>query len=150
MDNRKKEVIEALGECYGIVTDACRKAKVPRSTYYKWLNEDQDFKREVEDTQEEAIDFVEGKLFQKINGVQVRKTTTAEGEDIVYDLPPSDTAIIFFLKTKAKKRGYVERTEFTGADGGPVIWNETKTYKKEVSEINGNGNGTHAKTNGSP
>lgn len=148
MDNKKKEdVVEALSECFGIVTDACRKSKVPRSTYYKWLNEDDDFRKAVADTQEEAIDFVEGKLFQKINGVQVRKGTTGEGdeqEDVVYDLPPSDTAIIFYLKTKAKKRGYVERTELTGVDGQPVIWNEVKTYKPEL-----NGNGTHVKANGS-
>lgn len=109
MDNRKKEVVEALKDCYGIVTDACKKSDVPRSTYYKWLNEDKEFKAAVDDTQEEAIDFVEGKLFQKINGIQMGKIQ--DGELSVYDVPPSDTAIIFYLKTKAKKRGYIERTE---------------------------------------
>src|SRR4051812_10305585 len=117
MDNKKESVVEALKECYGIVTDACKKADVPRSTFYKWLNEDDEFKAAVQDTQEEAIDFVEGKLFQKINGVQARRLTTDEGEDIIYDIPPSDTAIIFYLKTKAKKRGYIERTELSGPDG---------------------------------
>jgi len=131
LDNIKKGIVEALKECYGIVTDACRKAGVPRSTYYHWLNEDAEFKAAVEDTQEEAIDFVEGKLFQKINGVLVKKDEDNDGNPIVYDLPPSDTAIIFYLKTKAKKRGYIERQEFTGADGKPLIWNEVKTYDSE-------------------
>lgn len=117
MDTKKKELVEAMSQCYGIVTDACRKCDVPRSTYYLWLNDDPEFKKSIEDTQEQAIDFVEGKLFQKVNGVTVRKGVDEEtGEDIIYDLPPSDTAIIFFLKTKAKKRGYVERTEVAPVD----------------------------------
>lgn len=117
MDNKKTEVIEALKSCHGIVTDACRKADVPRSTFYVWLKDDPDFKAAYDDTLEEAIDFVEGKLFEKVNGVTIRKGVDEEtGKDITYDLPPSDTAIIFYLKTKGKKRGYVERQEITPVD----------------------------------
>jgi hypothetical protein len=113
MDTKKEEIVIALSECHGIVTDACRKSGVPRSTYYKWLNEDAEFKKAVEDTQEEALDFVEGQLFKKINGVEVQ-----QGENI-FSQPPSDTAIIFYLKTKGKRRGYVEKTEVdTNHSGG--------------------------------
>jgi len=133
MDNIKKEIIQALSDCYGIVTDACRKCKVARSTYYNWLKEDPEFKAEVDTTQEEAIDFVEGKLFEKINGVAM-----AGDEGNVYYQPPSDTAIIFYLKTKAKKRGYVERQEIAGVDGRPLIWREERTYQvKENGKLNG-------------
>lgn len=72
-DNNKKAVIEALQDCHGIVTDACKKTGVARSTFYQWLNEDAGFKAAVEEAQEQAIDFVEGKLFQKINGVKIGK-----------------------------------------------------------------------------
>lgn len=109
MDNKKKDIVEALSDCYGIVTDACRKCDVPRSTYYKWLKEDEEFAKEVADTQEEAIDFVEGQLFQKIKGVTVG--VREKGVLNIYEQPPSDTAIIFYLKTKGKKRGYIEKTE---------------------------------------
>lgn len=119
VDSRKSEIIEALSSCRGIVTDACKKTNTPRSTYYSWLESDPEFKKAVDDTQEEAIDFVEGQLFKKISGVSLGKVDE-NGEVQVYDQPPSDTAIIFYLKTKAKKRGYIERSEFSGPDGGPI------------------------------
>lgn len=118
----KEKVLEFLEETKGIVTDAVRKAGIGRTTFYGWLKDDPDFKAKVDEIQDVAIDFVEGKLFEKINGVQVRKGTDSEtGEDIVYDLPPSDVAITFYLKTKAKKRGYVERQELTGSDGSNLF-----------------------------
>ena len=92
MDTKKSEMLESLRAKKGIVSYACKDAKVGRSTHYKWYNEDPEYKAAVDDITEEAVDFVEGKLLQSI----------AEG---------SDTAIIFFLKTKGKARGYVERTE---------------------------------------
>ena len=74
--------------------------------------------------------------FEKIDGVKLGKYDS-EGELQIYDQPPSDTAIIFYLKTKAKKRGYVERSEFTGADGGPLTWNEQKTYETKPEANSG-------------
>ncbi len=118
MDDTKKKLVEYLSECYGIVTDACRKAGVPRSTYYHWLKEDKEFADSVADTQEEALDFVEGQLLKKIKGIQVGKVE--DGELLVYDQPPSDTAIIFYLKTKGKKRGYIEKQEMDMNHSGGV------------------------------
>jgi len=105
MDNIKEQILEALEMHNGIVSSACASIGLARSTYYNWLNEDAVFKAAVEEIQDVAIDFVESKLMEKIRGVQVA------GKDVVYDVPPSDTAIIFFLKTKGRKRGYVERQE---------------------------------------
>ena len=110
-DNNKKKVLQHLQDAHGIITTACNNSGVARSQFYKWLDDDPEFKLAVDDVQEEAIDYVESKLFEKVSGVTVKKGETDDGKDIVYDVPPSDTAIIFYLKTKAKKRGYVERTE---------------------------------------
>lgn len=118
----KEAVLKALEDKKGIVTEAVRVAGIARSTYYQWLENDPEFKRRVDEIQDVAIDFVEGKLFEKINGVQVRKGTDTEtGEDIVYDLPPSDVAITFYLKTKGKKRGYIERQELSGPNDTPLL-----------------------------
>lgn len=105
VDNIKRQVLEALEEYNGIVSTACKSIGLARSTYYLWLNEDIEFAKQVNEITEVAIDFVEGKLFEKINGVSVQS-----GEN-VYDVPPSDTAIIFYLKTKGKNRGYKETSE---------------------------------------
>lgn len=114
MDTNKKTILEALELCNGVVSAACKSVDMPRSTFYLWCNEDEEFKKAVDEIQEVAIDYVESKLFEKINGVTVKGKGPSKGEDDeppVYELPPSDTAIIFYLKTKGKKRGYVEKTE---------------------------------------
>ncbi len=105
-DILKKQMISALEASLGIISTACKSVGISRSTHYKWLEEDQNYVTACEEIGESAIDFVEGKLLQRIEGVF---TESAEGE--VYKTPPSDTAIIFYLKTKGKKRGYIEKTE---------------------------------------
>lgn len=91
-DIKKRNVIEALKMSNGVVKNAVEQVGIHRSTFYDWVNQDEDFAREVNSIRESAIDFVESKMFQRIK----------EG---------SDTMIIFFLKTQAKSRGYVEKTE---------------------------------------
>lgn len=112
MDNNKKAILEQLEKHNGIVTSACASIGLQRSTFYNWLNNDPEFKQAVDEVQEVAIDFVESKLMEKIRGItMLGKGGDGDEEDPTYTLPPSDTAIIFYLKTKGKKRGYVERTE---------------------------------------
>lgn len=111
MDNKKKKVLEELEKQNGIVSTACNNTGTPRSTFYKWCNDDPEFKALVDDIQEVAIDYVESKLFEKIEGVWIDSGKKQDDEPLVYKTPPSDTAIIFYLKTKAKKRGYVEKQE---------------------------------------
>ncbi len=119
---RKKALLDALEDKYGIVTDACRSTGVERSTFYEWLKIDPDFKAAVDDIQETAIDYVEGKLFERITGVEVLKGIDKDtGEMITYSLPPDVPAISLYLKTRGKKRGYIERTELTGADGKDLV-----------------------------
>ena len=89
----KKAVIEALESSLGVVSEACKEAGVGRTTFYKWMREDPEFKEEVDSIEDYALDFVESKLYG-----QIKKGDT--------------TAIIFYMKTKGKKRGYIEKTQF--------------------------------------
>lgn len=106
---KKKKMVEALRKCKGIVSHAAEVAGVSRKTHYEWLKTDEEYKAEVEAIDEGTIDFVESKLFELINGVTLGKEV--DGEVKVYDAPPCKTSIIFYLKTKAKSRGYIERSE---------------------------------------
>lgn len=139
-DNRKRALIEALEKYNGIVSSACRATDIARSTFYQWLNTDEEFKTQVEEIQEVAIDNVESKLFEKINGIKVAKKNADNPEEDIYEVPPSDTAIIFYLKTKAKKRGYVEKVEtgFTDKDGndreGVIIFKIPDNGRDSTSE----------------
>jgi hypothetical protein len=101
---KKESILKALEGSLGVVTVACKSADVPRSTYYKWLNEDEDFAKEVLDIENVALDFAESQLHKQIAA-------------------DSTAATIFYLKTKGKKRGYVERQEIAGVEGKPIILN---------------------------
>jgi hypothetical protein len=127
MDDYKKEILESLENHKGIVTSACASIGCPRSTYYNYYNTDPEFKIAVDDIQDIAIDFVESKLMEKINGITMLDKEK-DGETITYTLPPSDTAIIFYLKTKGKKRGYIEKTELD-ISGALNLANEPVIFK---------------------
>ena len=98
---KKETLLKALEKSLGVVTVACRKSETPRSIYYKWLNEDEDFAKDVRDIENVALDFAESQLHKQISA-------------------NSTAATIFYLKTKGKQRGYVERQEITGAEGMPT------------------------------
>ena len=99
---KKESILDALEKSLGVVTVACKTADIPRSTYYKWLNEDENFAKAVKDIENIALDFGESQLHKQIG----------EG---------NTSATIFFLKTKGKKRGYVERNELDLISGDEPI-----------------------------
>jgi len=100
-DILKKKLLKALEKALGVVTTACLNSGCSRETFYKYCKDDADFKTKVEDISNIAIDFAESQLHK-----QIQSGSTA--------------ATIFYLKTKAKHRGYVERQEITGAEGMPT------------------------------
>ena len=93
IQHNKKALIEALKKSLGIVTTACKQVGIDR-TYYRYYNNDKKFRAEVDDLINHQKDFVESKLMKRIAN-------------------DDTTSIIFYLKTKAKDRGYVERQEIS-------------------------------------
>jgi len=88
----KKAMLEALEKSLGIVTTACKTVGIARGTHYVWMKEDEDYRASVEGLEDLALDFAESQLHKQMK-----------------DGNPSCT--IFYLKTKGRKRGYVERHE---------------------------------------
>ena len=113
---KKDKVLKFLEESRGIVSYACKNAGISRQTFYMWCREDKKFKQAVDDISEENIDIVESKLLNKI-----------QDNDL--------TAIIFFLKTKGRKRGYVEKTEIEG-DINPSLKVEIIDKREDVRTVN--------------
>jgi len=99
----KKAMLVALEKSLGIVTTAAKTAGIDRSTHYDWMHSDEEYKTAVESINESVIDFAESNLFKLVK----------DG---------NTTAIIFYLKTKGKQRGYVERTEVHNTDDSALQW----------------------------
>lgn len=107
-DILKKGMIEALEKTLGIVSSACKMVDISRQTHYRWLQEDEDYKKQCTEIENMTLDFAESQLHKQI----------AEG---------NTSATIFFLKTKGKKRGYIERME---VDNGE----DNNSFRVEVIE----------------
>ena len=94
----KKAMLAALEKSLGVVTTAANSVGITRKTHYDWLQKDKEYAAQVEALENMVLDFAESQLHKQIN----------EG---------NTTATIFLLKTKGKKRGYVERQEIMHEGG---------------------------------
>ena len=104
-EHSKKRALEALEKSLGVVTTACKLAEIGRTQFYAWLKDDDEFAREVEEIASVALDFAESQLFSQIKG-------------------GNTAATIFYLKTKGKARGFIERQELDHtSDGEPISIN---------------------------
>lgn len=106
----KNNLLEALEQSLGVVTTACKIVGCNRATFYKYYNSDEKFKAAVDELQNFTLDFVESQLHKQIK----------EG---------NTTATIFYLKTKGKKRGFVERQEIQmegGVESKIIEWTPAK------------------------
>ena len=106
----KNQLLAALEKSLGVVTAACKMANIDRSVFYDYMQKDPEFKKKVEDLEDYCMDFVETQFLKNI-----QQGNTAE--------------ILFYLKTKGRKRGYTERQELDIKTEQSIIWEEIKTYE---------------------
>lgn len=114
---KKQELfIEALTQSAGNISVACKKVGISRETYYKWYKDtDVTFKTKVDEVNEGLVDLAETMLLKNI-----KEGRTAE--------------IIFFLKTKGRERGYVERVEIDNLPKSDIDKLSDEELEKEIQK----------------
>jgi len=96
----KKQLLISLEKNMGIVTPACKEVGISRDRFYTYYNEDEEFKKAVDDINNIQSDFVESQFFKKIK----------EG---------SERSILFYMRFKGKNKGYTDNLDITS--GGKTI-----------------------------
>lgn len=94
-------VTEAILELSGNTAAVARKFGVTRQAIQNFIKKNDGLRDVAIEAKETIKDHVESALYRAaLNG--------------------EAWAVCFFLKTQAKDRGYIERNEITGADGGAI------------------------------
>ena len=112
---KKKMLIESLENSLGIVSTACSKANISRSSFYKWYKEDEDFRKKVDEIDNVKLDFVESQLFKNIQKEKER-------------------SIIFYLQHKGHKKGYIQQQNIN------LTSNDEEIKKIEIEIVKPKGN----------
>ena len=95
---KKQQFLAAYKSKACNISLTCEAVDIGRSTFYDWLTSDVLFAAAVKEIDESLLDWAESMLFKGIK----------EGDH---------TLLIFFLKTKGKSRGYIERVDVGGQLG---------------------------------
>lgn len=117
-DERKEQIIAAIKSQQGLLSLAAKKVGVTYWTIWKYAQDFPEVKEAVKEAKEATLDFAEGRLLEMMRDGNI-------------------AAVIFYLKTQGKGRGYIERSEITGAEGTPLLnvnvgSNETKEDIEDV------------------
>ena len=124
LTGKKKKMYDNLIETLGHVTKSAKKTGIERTTHYLWLRTDTNYKDWIDNIEDHQVDFYETALHQ-----------------LIKDKNP--TAVIFALKCKGKKRGYVERQEIehsgninntVSAESLADTWKQVKEEDNDESE----------------
>lgn len=117
-DKEKEVLLEQLRKT-PIVQVACNHAGVARSTYYRWFNEDKDFKQKAEEALSEGVklinDLAESKLIANINEQNM-------------------TAIIFWLKSHSRAK-YGDKLEVSAKSESEPLTEEQKVMIEKALSL---------------
>jgi len=118
IERLKKEILSFfLSRPHATLSAACHNAGVGISTVYEWRHKDPEFDNQIEIHREKTRklggDFAESKLMESIHNGNL-------------------TAIIFYLKTQHKDRGYIEKDLNIHAHVRPRLAEEDKQILEDM------------------
>jgi hypothetical protein len=90
----KEQVIDAIKRSRGFISQAAKILKCTNATVYHYKERYSEVEEAIKNERESLLDFAESKLLENINN-------------------NDNAAIIFFLKTQGKHRGYSEKEQIT-------------------------------------
>ncbi len=61
----KARILEALEKSMGIVTTSCKAVGIGRTQFYKWKEDDEEFRRKVGEVMNLRLDFLENELLSR-------------------------------------------------------------------------------------
>ena len=95
----KERMLKALESSLGVVTTALKTTDLSRTNYYKWLKEDEEFAKEVEEIENIQKDFIKSKYYDCVNDkvpavvIHAAKTRLGWNETNRLDITSGDKAI---------------------------------------------------------
>lgn len=99
---RQKAFLEAYDKSLSNISVACKQIGISRNTFYDWCKKYPDFNEKINEFDEGILDFAETMLMKNIR-------------------EQKEASIFFFLKTKGKSRGYIEKQELEHSGNDPFL-----------------------------
>jgi hypothetical protein len=128
---QQQSAVLAAYEELANVTKACKKAKVPRRTFYSWVNEE-DFQKRFEESSKVALGVLEDEAMRRATDGVV-KPVYQQGKKVGTVKNYSDTLLIVLLKARAPEK-YKERFEgeITGKGGKDLFTDKSDDELKQL------------------
>lgn len=105
---------DALMKCHGNILRAAMVLKVTRRALYDFIERNPELNEVRQAARESLLDVAEDQLATLIQMGDIR-------------------AISLYLKTQGKDRGYTERQEITGKDGGSILARQEADTLKDLT-----------------
>ena len=104
----KERLLKALESSLGVVTTALKSTDLSRTNYYKWLKEDEEFAKEVEEIENIQQDFIKSKYYECVKDkvpsvvIHAAKTKLGWNETNKVDITSDDKPIVLNIGNGVK------------------------------------------------